>query len=92
MQRSLTCFSKDSLQSIVTPSRLTEDSEVIQWPLRLICIPEVSCFVFVKMMALNLSGFTIIELVWNQSIPKFDFSVKEFINSGTVPLTADTVL
>ena len=44
------------------------------------------------MLALNLSGFTIIELVWNQSIAKFDFSVNEFINSGAVSLTADTVL
>ena len=92
MQRSQTCFLKDSLQSIVTPNRLTEDSEVIQWPLRLIYFPEVSCFVFVKMMALNLSGFTITELVWNQSIVKFNFSVNEFNSSGTVSLTADTVL
>ena len=66
-------FFKNSLQSIVTPSRLTENSEVIQRPLRLICIEDLSCLVFLEMMAFSLSGLIIIELVWNQSIAKFDF-------------------
>ena len=37
------------------------------------------------MMALNLSRFTIIELVWNQSIAKFDFNVNP-INPGLLAL------
>ena len=73
-------FSKDSLQSIKTPSRLTEVyNDFWGW-----FVFQVSCSVFVKMMALNLSWFTVIELVWNQSIAKFDFNVNEFISSGIV--------
>ena len=59
LQSLLTCFLKDKLQSIVTPSRSDDFWVTIQWPLREIGMPEVSCFDLVKMIALNLSGLTI---------------------------------
>ena len=81
-----TCFSKDKLQSFVTPtcSRSTDFWVTIRWPLREIVMPEVSCFDLVKIIALNLSGLTIIELVVNQSIAKPDLLVSDFISTESV--------
>ena len=55
-------------------------------------MPEVSCFDLVKMIALNLSGLTIMELVVNQSIAKPDLLVSDFMNPESVSLTDDMVL
>ena len=44
------------------------------------------------MIALNLSGFTIIELYSNQSIDKPDLSVNDVMSSDNVSATADMVL
>ena len=53
---------------------------------------EVSCFDLVKMIALNLSGLTIMELVVNQSIAKPDLLVSDFMSPESVSLTDDMVL
>ena len=42
----------------------------------------LSRFNFVKTIALNLSGLTIMELELNQSIAKFDLLVNESMNQG----------
>ena len=55
-------------------------------------MPEVSCFDLVKMIALNLSGLTIMELVVNQSIAKPDLLVSDFMSPESVSLTDDVVL
>ena len=55
-------------------------------------MPEVSCFDLVKVIALNLSGLTIMQLLVNQSIAKPDLLLSEFISPDTVSLTDDMVL
>ena len=47
-------------------------------------MPEVSCFDLVKLIALNLSALTIMELVLNQSIAKPDLLVSDFVSPGCV--------
>ena len=55
-------------------------------------MPEVSCFDLITMIALKLSGLTIMELVVDQLIAKPDLLVSDFMSPEGVSLTDDMVL